>query len=145
MRKLYSENDLVNHYNLKPADRIVVPKSDFRIVQHHTLYLGHDELGQHWIYENVIGVGVTLTRVQDFFHANKVVTRINRFKGSDNERRNAVNRALQQVGKPYSLITFNCEHAVNVAVHNRAHSPQVANVFGLVLFFLAIGMLARGK
>ena len=37
------------HWNLQPADRIVVPKSDLRFVQHHAIYLGKDANGTDWI------------------------------------------------------------------------------------------------
>lgn len=145
MGKLYSENDLVNHYNLKPADRIVVPKSGFQLVQHHALYLGSDEYGQHWISENRVGEGVVATRARDFFRENPRVTRIERHAGSYEVRKAVVQRALRDHGMPYNLITFNCEHHVNKALKGRAHSPQVGNVLGVMAFFVVIGLLARGK
>lgn len=61
------ELQLISELNLEPGDRIVVPKSLFGIIQHHALYLGYDSLGQHLICENIIGVGVKLTRVDVFF------------------------------------------------------------------------------
>jgi hypothetical protein len=145
MANKYTENDLVNYYNLKPADRIVVPKSGLKIVQHHTLYLGSDKYGQHWISENKIGQGVVLTRVKDFFRENPRITRIEHHPGSIEARRTVVKRALYDLGKPYDLITFNCEHHVNKALKGRAHSPQVGNVLGVMAFFFVIGLLARGK
>ncbi|HTF02636.1 MAG TPA: lecithin retinol acyltransferase family protein [Bacteroidia bacterium] len=145
MAYMYTENDLVNHYNLKPADRVVVPKSGFQIVQHHALYLGYDEYGQHWIAENKIGIGVTVTRAKDFFRVNPNVTRVEPFSGSGDERKAAVQRALRLHGRPYNLINYNCEHFVNHALKGNAHSAQVANGLGLMAFFLVLGMLSRGK
>lgn len=144
---MYTENDLVNHYNLKPADRIVVPKSGFQIVQHHALYLGYDEHGQHWIAENKIGIGVTVTRVNNFFRENPNVTRFEPFYGSAEERKAAVQRALLQHGKPYSLINYNCEHFVNHAVHGKSYSSQAAVgvLAGMALLVGIVALMGRGK
>jgi hypothetical protein len=46
--------------NLQPADRIVVPKSDLRWVQHHAIYLGKDVDGTDLIAENKFGRGVQI-------------------------------------------------------------------------------------
>ena len=52
------ELQLVGHFNLEPGDRIIIPKSLLGLVQHHALYLGYNNLGQHLICENVFGVVV---------------------------------------------------------------------------------------
>jgi|GEM_PF-5811160 len=39
----------VNFYKLKPGDKIVVPKSWLRLIQHHVIYLGQDHFGQDLI------------------------------------------------------------------------------------------------
>jgi len=48
------ELQLIRQFNLEPGDRIVAPKSLFGIIQHHALYLGYNNLGQHLICENII-------------------------------------------------------------------------------------------
>ncbi|MEI9912252.1 MAG: hypothetical protein WDO71_22920 [Bacteroidota bacterium] len=57
----------INQYNFKPGDEIIVPKSNFNLIQHHALYLGHDEQDIHWIIENAFGIGVTLYDSRRFF------------------------------------------------------------------------------
>jgi uncharacterized protein YycO len=105
MANIYHESDFIRHYNLKPCDRIVVPITNLNLSQHHALYLGYDEYGNHWISENQYGRGVVLTRAKDFFRENSSITRIERFSGSNSERKQKVQLALQKLGKPYNLIS----------------------------------------
>lgn len=130
------ELQLVGHFNLEPGDRIIIPKSLLGLVQHHALYLGYNNLGQHLICENVFGVGVKLTRVEGFFQDAKSVTRIEKFHGNNFERRQIVQMALTRLGKPYSLINYNCESFCNDIQHNIIKSSQ-ANV-GLFIGFVAL-------
>jgi uncharacterized protein YycO len=139
--RMNTDLQFVKQFNLQPGDRIVVPKSAWQLVQHHVLYLGNDDYNNHYISENVIGVGVKLTRVTDFFQNSGTVTRIERFKGSAYERKAVVQRALAKLGKPYSLINYNCESYVNEAVYNKAKSPQVGNAVALLGLALLIGIV----
>lgn len=125
--------DYVNFYKLKPADRIVVPKSSFRIVQHHVIYLGCDHYGRHVIAENVVGNCVRIVSVDEFFANNPTVTRIVRFLGDGQRRKGAVQRALRKVGAPYNLINYNCEHFANEVQYGRSFSLQVGKAI-LILF-----------
>src|SRR4051812_30219396 len=77
----------VRKWNLQPGDTVVIPKSLFDLVQHHALYLGSDEYGNHYMCENVIGIGVKLTGVREFFASAKRVTRIERFSGTNYDRK----------------------------------------------------------
>ena len=132
---------LVVDLNLQPGDRVVVPKSAWQLVQHHALYLGYDDFGKHYMSENVIGVGVKLTRVSDFFEGVPRVTRIEPYTGSNYERRLVVERALAKLGKPYNLINYNCESFVNDALYQQPKSVQVGNVVGFVGLALLVGLL----
>src|SRR5581483_7130045 len=118
-------NYYVSYYNLSPGDRIVIPKSNLRIVQHHTIYLGYDNNGTHWIIENVIGTGVRLITVDDFFRGVTSVTRIEKFQGTNVDRKLAVQNALLKVGKPYDLINYNCESFANEVQKGTITSSQV--------------------
>lgn len=133
------ELKLVSYFNLEPGDRIVIPKSSLGLVQHHALYLGYDEFEQHLICENVFGVGVILTRVEDFFYFVKSVTRIEKFHGNNFVRKRVVQKALTRLGKPYSLINYNCESFCNDVQHNIIKSAQVS--VGLFVGFVGL-MLA---
>jgi hypothetical protein len=115
--------------NLKPADRIVVPKSGLRIVQHHAIYLGQNYEGQHLIAENKIGFGVSLITADDFFKDVIEITRIERFKGSNYERKLAVQKALSKCGVSYDLINYNCQHFANEIQYNLIKSDQVDGLF----------------
>lgn len=130
------ELQLISEFNLEPSDRIVVPKSLFGIIQHHALYLGYNKLGQHLICENIIGVVVKLTRVVDFFQDVSSVTRIEKFQGNNLKRRKLVEKALSKLGKPYSLINYNCESFCNDVQHNVIKSAQVST--GLFIGFVGI-------
>ena len=130
------ELQLIKQFNLEPGDRIVVPKSLFGIIKHHALYLGYNDLGEHLICENMIGVGVRLIRVNDFFKDVISVTRIEKFQGNNFERRKLVEKALSKLGKPYSLINYNCESFCNDVQHNVIKSDQVSK--GLFIGFVGI-------
>lgn len=122
-------NSKIIELGLMPGDRIVVPKSGFRIVQHHAIYVGQDKLGQHLIVENKIGFGVRVVTSDLFFSDVLEITRIEKFKGSPYDRRMAVQKALQKVGKPYLLIDYNCQHFANEVQHNSIQSEQVQSFF----------------
>lgn len=130
------ELQLIRHFNLEPGDRVIVPKSLLGLVQHHALYLGYNELGEHLMCENVIGNGVILTRVDSFFQDIKSVTRIEKFDGNNFQRKLIVQKALTRLGKPYSLINYNCESFCNDVQHNIINSNQ-ANV-GLFIGFVTL-------
>jgi hypothetical protein len=134
---------LVVEWDLHPGDRVVVPKSAWQLVQHHALYLGCDDFGNHYMSENVIGVGVKLTRVADFFQGVSRVTRIEPYTGSNYERRLVVERALTKLGQPYSLINYNCESFVNDALYQQPKSMQVGNVAGALGLALLIALLVN--
>lgn len=133
---MINELQLIRQFNLEPGDRIIVPKSLFGLVQHHALYLGYNEYGEHLICENVIGVGVKLTRVEDFFSDVESVTRVEKFHGNNFERRQIVQKGLTRLGKPYSLINYNCESFCNDVQHNVIKSAQVS--VGLFIGFVGI-------
>lgn len=130
------ELQLIRQLDLEPGDRVVVPKSLLGIVQHHALYLGYNSQGQHLICENIIGVGVKLTRVEDFFQDVISVTRVEKFQGNNFERRKLVEKALGKLGMPYSLINYNCESFCNDIQHNIIKSFQAS--VGLFLGFIVI-------
>lgn len=134
---------IIHSYNILPGDRIVEPKSNLRWVQHHAIYLGQDYAGQDWIIENKVGIGVRVITAEYFFSKVIEITRIERFQGNGYERKLAVQKALDQVGKSYDLINFNCEHFANYVQHNTVNSRQVASGVGLGLLALfALAALA---
>jgi len=129
------------HYlNLQPADRLVVPKSTARLVQHHAIYLGLDENGIELIAENIAGTGVRIVTASDFLLNAIEVTRVERFTGTEAQRNWALQNAINLVGTNYDLLQFNCEHYANIVQHNRKDSIQVKT--GLILGAVGIAALS---
>ena len=100
-------NSTIIKYNLLPGDRIIEPKSNLRVIQHHSIYLGQDIYGADWMIENKIGYGVRLIRAADYFNGVIEITSIKRFEGTGHERKLAVQKALKEVGMgtPVKLTT----------------------------------------
>jgi Lecithin retinol acyltransferase len=128
IKKMGKEN-YVKKLGLKPGDRIVVPKSGLRIVQHHALYLGQNHQGIDLIAENKIGFGVRLITADEFFKDVIEVTKIEKFHGTNYKRKLAVQKALQKLGQPYHLIDYNCQHFANEIQYNQIKSEQVDGLF----------------
>ncbi len=129
----------VYKYGLKPGDRIVTPKSTWRLVQHHVIYLGQNYQGIDLIIENKVGHGVRIITADQFFNECLEITRIESFKGNGYQRQLAVQRALKQVGQPYNLINYNCESFANQVQHNKVHSRQSKT--GFIIAALAIFLM----
>jgi Lecithin retinol acyltransferase len=144
--KIMNRNlELVNKLKLQPGDRVVVPKSEWKLVQHHALYLGDDGFGTHCMCENVIGIGVRLVKVEEFFKGVTKVTRIEKYRGNNYDRKVVVQKALSKLGQPYSLINYNCESFVNDVLLRKPHSHQVGNAFTLLALVVVIGALFKSN
>lgn len=127
---------------LKPGDRIVLPKSNLGLVQHHAIYIGKDWQGNRLYLENAIGQGVREVSEAYLFRDGYQVTRIEPFQGNLNQRNIAVKAARAMIGKEYDLINFNCEHYANTVQHNESYSSQVGNgiMLGLLVLLLGAGL-----
>jgi hypothetical protein len=134
-------NYYVNYHSLQPGDRIVVPKSHVGMIQHHAIYIGYDLNGTHWIIDNNAGVGVRLITVDAFFRDSIGVTRIERLRGNSNDRKIAVQKALQKIGQPYNLINYNCEAFANEIQHGTSTSKQVEMGFGILAGVALLALL----
>jgi hypothetical protein len=142
MHKINLNMDYVAQYGLLPGDQIVEALFVTGMTKHFALYLGEDIYGQQWIEENHHLEGVRVVAAPEYFAAAGRIARIDRFSGSNAERRQVVLRALQLAGKPYDLINYNCEHFVNEASSGRAVSRQVGNLAAGILLFLLFRLLA---
>ena len=130
---------------LRPCDRLVLPKSNLRLIQHHVIYIGKDSQGKRQYIENAMGRGVQLISEAYLFRDGYQVTRIEPFNGTQYQRNIAVKAALQLIGTGYDLINFNCEHYANVVQHNFSHSEQVGTglAFGLIALLIGIGVMNK--
>jgi len=134
-------NQFIRHYNLKPGDEIVIPKSGWNIVQHHAVYLGFDHQGTDWIIENQVNAGVRLITADAFFASVSQVNRIIPFHGSNAERKELVKKALRSVGKPYDLINYNCQHFTSELRTGKRESYQLQNAAAVFIGVLLVGAL----
>lgn len=130
----------LQNFNLQPADRIVVPKSDLRWVQHHAIYLGKDANYIDWFAENKFGKGVQIVNAHQFFHDVIEITRVETFNGTQTQRKQAVLSALSLKGTNYDLLQFNCEHYANLVQHKQQVSDQVKTGLALGLIVLFVGI-----
>jgi len=137
MRKF---NNVIN--SLLVGDRVVVPKSSIRWVQHHAIYLGHEN-GHHWFIENKEGIGVRVVTAEQFFAGVLQVTRVERFIPKHNySRQDLVQFALSKRGKSYKLFNYNCESFANHVQHGVAKSKQAQTGIGIGIAALLIGVFA---
>ena len=127
-------------FSLQPADRIVENITGLGFSKHHAIYLGRDFRGTEWIVENFKGYGIRLVTAAVHFSRGNQVSRIERFSGTPQQRKAAVQWALQQVGRRYDLVHFNCEHFAEQVQTGRPRSRQVERVgMGLaILFFIGL-------
>lgn len=127
-------NNTIEHFvlanNLQPADAVLLNKKFFGMLDHFAVYLGrHQQTNTPVFAANYTGGVQILTpiEVNDFLE-KLVPSKIERFYGSIQQRREAVNRALSMVGKTsYNLIFNNCEHYKNIVQFNKKYSNQVDN------------------
>ena len=138
-----NEKIIIDELKLQPGDSIVIPKSGLNIVQHYALYLGFDEHYNYYMSENVVGIGVKLTRVQDFFKQETRISQIEKFEGSKEQRTQIVQTALAKLGLPYSLINYNCEHFVSDVKTGKAKSRQLEKAAIFIGIILLIAFFAR--
>lgn len=129
-----------SRYDLQPADRVVEPIFQTGITRHHAIYLGVDANGTEWIAENQRFHGVTLVSADAYFQKEKQIW-VEPFAGSYKQREVAVKRALEALGKPYDLVSYNCEHYASYVQTGTAESKQVNNVMDGVKSFAIAALL----
>lgn len=130
---------------LKSVDRVVIPKSELDLVQHHGIYAGRDAHGQHWFLENNWKNGIQYTPSTEFFNnvpADKI--RVSAFEGDNAQRTAALVRAKSRLGEKYNLFLYNCEHYCNEVQYGKARSVQILAALVLaILTFLLIRSSSR--
>ena len=130
-------------YDLKPGDRIIEPLFQTGLTKHHVVFLGIDQNGVEWMAENQKFKGVRIITAQAYFAETRKIDRIERFGGTNAERKQVVQRALRLAGKPYDLINYNCEHFANEVLTGRVESKQVEKAFIAVLGLLLFGLFVN--
>ncbi len=128
-------------YLLRPGDQLVEAIFTTGMTKHFAVYLGRLSDGQEWIAENHhLTGGVKLIPVRDYAAAGRSLVRIDRFSGTEQERKRVILRALKLAGKSYDLVQYNCEHFATEVTTGMAESKQVRNVIGGLVLLLLIGL-----
>lgn len=142
--KFSAELDLfVKQNSLQPADAIVVRKMPTKLLRHYILYLG--------FYNGHIFMANTLTGVKVYTYLELlkdlqtfIPEKIERFVGTIQERKQAVERALSRKDEnSYNLILNNCEHFKNWVQKGEHKSQQVEDI-GKVTMAIGAGIAIGG-
>lgn len=127
---------------LQTGDHIrVLRRNQYTEYYHHGTYIGFRGPNGESIIENTKGVGIRLVTLAEFSQGGQIEV-VARTAKTWAEREAIVRRAWTDLGQPYNLLSFNCEHAANKAQFGVPVSPQVqravvAAVFiGAGLFFV---------
>ena len=131
----------IKYYSIKPADAIIMQKKIFGMVDHYVIYVGIKN-GEHTFIANY-NKGVQIIPKKDFvsFLNRLVPIKIDRFPGNENERRIALKRAINEIGKnTYDYLTNNCEHFKNWIHYGIKRSLQVENISKTI--FVSTGIIA---
>jgi hypothetical protein len=119
-------NQFVTLNGIKQADAIILRKKILGMVDHYALFLGYRNSTPVFVANYRDGVKEVspseMSQLLEVYQPNQ----IEQFKGTELERKAAVNRALSRVGeRAYNYISNNCEH-FKQWVHTGEHrSDQV--------------------
>lgn len=116
--------------NLRQGDAILLKKKFAGMFDHFAVYLGRDRNTNRPIFAANYTKGVALLKQEEAneFLQKLVPEKIERFIGSNQKRKEAVQRALSKRGeKGYNLIFNNCEHYKNFVQYGERYSGQVDN------------------
>lgn len=125
--------DFITATGLAIGDRVVRRKAFG--TKHHGIYAGISN-GQPIVAENQRGFGVQYVPLSDFL-LNDFSTLSHIELLSDAQRADVLPRIEHALGKPYNLVTFNCEHFANLVQYGRARSTQAQTAWGIFLFFIS--------
>ena len=143
-------NYFVSSYGLKVADAIVVRKRVFAMVDHYVLYMG--QRGGEPVFIANFQEGVKELTKEEL--SDKLLkygpVRIEKFEGTEEERRYAFNRAWSRVGeRAYNYLKNNCEHFKNWVHKGENFSGQVDSVgdvmTGLGAGTAIVGLVAKNS
>lgn len=128
-------DEFVKISRLNPGDAVIVKKRFLGLLKHYVIYLGRSSNGKHLFIANMEPEVQILSQNQiceylKYFDPKKIIP----FKGSDEKRRLAIERALSYPQKYYHLLANNCEHFFNYIHKGRGYSSQTADLgYGLTI------------
>ena len=128
----------MNNNSLEVGDIIRIDRFGYK---HVGVYVGSRwfSFGVGDVVHNRKGGGVELTSLAQFSDGCDVFIH-QKATGDHFQRQLIAQRAMQLIGTKYDLLTFNCEHAANLAQQGSAKSPQIAEA--AVLGFIVCGIAA---
>ena len=132
--------DIVNYYNLKLGDRLIREKGIFS--KHHGIFVGIHN-GLPFVAENNVNSGVQYVTLADFL-LNRInnLSRIERFKGTEQARKNIIPRINNLLGTRYGLVNFNCEHFAELIQNGKPKSKQLTNaLLGFAIGYVVISAI----
>jgi hypothetical protein len=133
--------NFIEKHNLRPGDAVEV--TDPIGIRHFVILLNNG-CQTRFIGNLNPGVQILTPATIEKYVNTCEVTDIERFPGSEQERRNALRRAVRRCGEnAYNIVFNNCEHFKNWVLHNRSTSAQVA-VFSGVGAAVGLGMMLVG-
>ena len=125
------DNHFVDAVGLGVGDRIVRRKAFG--TKHHGIYVGL-EAGRAVVAENQWGFGVRQVSLLEFLRND--YRNLYRIEPLPAGQQTDVHRIIKCfLGKPYNLVTFNCEHFAHLVQYGRARSSQARNAWILVSLF----------
>lgn len=138
---------LVLQFGLEPADVIIAKKRGWYVWDHYIVYIGTKN-GKMFFIANDMSGGV---RLFDENEVEKLIvqfepTQVRKFKGDYWEQQKALKRAEGELGKKYSLISFNCEHLANYIQFGKRVSKQAENwLAGAAVLLLLVILVKTSK
>jgi hypothetical protein len=139
----------IENNGIKQADVIIVKREKLGLFDHYVIFLGYErETGEPIFIANYSdGVKILPTfQLLQFLETYKPVS-IRKFRGAEQERQYAIDRAIQDLetrsSYAYSLIKNNCEHFANWVQKGVRESDQVKD-FGKATTVGGLGLTAVG-
>lgn len=117
-------NSLITANSLNQADAIILNKKILGMVDHYAIFLGYRNNNPVFVANYKDGVKeVSINDMKEILQTLQP-TAIDRFQGTEIQRKQAVNRALSRVGeRAYNYFSNNCEHFKNW-VHSGEHRSE---------------------
>lgn len=127
-----SDLDFVYVAGLCVGDRLIRRKAFG--TKHHGIFAGIQD-GQALIAENQLGFGVRYVTLSEFLLHD--YSNLHRIEPISESAHTDVTGIIEHfLGKPYNLVTFNCEHFAHLVQYGQARSSQARNawiIFGFLL------------
>ncbi len=119
-------SEFIKMQGLRATDALVLRKRFIGMVDHYVLYMGQRADQPVFIANYKNGVKeISNEEIVDYLKTLEPV-RIEKFEGSESERKLAFNRALSRVGeRAYNYFSNNCEHFKNWVHFGEKYSSQV--------------------